>query len=52
MAALVNAYQDIFVHGRAPDWQTIWPVAVFAACLCVAAFLLFRRRAGEMVDEL
>ena len=52
MTPLAQAYQGIFLYGRAPDWRTIWPVAVLAAVLCVAALVLFRRRAGEMVDEL
>jgi lipopolysaccharide transport system permease protein len=52
MTPLAKAYQGIFVYRQAPDWHTIWPVAVLAAGLCVIALLLFRRRAGEMVDEL
>jgi lipopolysaccharide transport system permease protein len=52
MTPLAQAYQGIFVYGHVPDWRTIWPVAAMAAALCVVALLLFRRRAGEMVDEL
>lgn len=52
MTPLARAYQGIFVYRLVPDWHSIWPVAVLAAALCVAGFFLFRRRAGEMVDEL
>ncbi|HEY8682076.1 MAG TPA: ABC transporter permease [Rhodanobacter sp.] len=52
MTPLAKAYQGIFVYRQMPDWHTIWPVAVLAGGLCVIALLLFRRRAGEMVDEL
>jgi lipopolysaccharide transport system permease protein len=52
MTPMAKAYQGIFVYGQVPDWQSIWPVAVLAAALCACGLLLFRRRAGEMVDEL
>jgi lipopolysaccharide transport system permease protein len=52
MTSLVQAYQGIFVYRQTPAWQQIWPIGVLAILLCVAALLLFRRRAGEMVDEL
>jgi lipopolysaccharide transport system permease protein len=52
MAPLIGAYQSVLVHGAAPDWAAIWPVAVLALLLCVFGMRLFRKRAGEMVDEL
>ncbi|WP_243050009.1 ABC transporter permease [Dyella sp. RRB7] len=52
MEPIAQAYQGIFVYGRAPDWSRIFPVAVMALILCVGGLWLFRRRAGEMVDEL
>ncbi|GLQ93011.1 ABC transporter permease [Dyella acidisoli] len=51
-AALAQAYQAIYVYGKTPDWHGLWPVALLAAVLCVLALLLFRRHAGDMVDEL
>lgn len=52
MTSLAHAYQQIFAYRLPPDWQSIWPVAVLSVGLCLIAFLLFRRRAGEIVDEL
>jgi lipopolysaccharide transport system permease protein len=52
MARVIEAYQVILVQGHAPDWRALLPVALLAAVLCVLALRLFRRRAGEMVDEL
>ena len=52
MAALVGAYQQIFVHGHAPDWASLAPVTVLAVVLCALGAQLFQRHAGEMVDEL
>jgi lipopolysaccharide transport system permease protein len=52
MARLVEAYQTILVVGRPPDWTTLWPVALEALLLCILGLRLFRRHAGEMVDEL
>jgi len=49
---LAQAYQTIYVYGKAPDWHGLWHVAVLAAVFCVLALILFRRHAGDMVDEL
>ncbi|MFC5551308.1 ABC transporter permease [Massilia aerilata] len=52
MARLVLAYQEILVKGMAPDWTSLLPVLALALLLCMLGLRLFRRRAGEMVDEL
>lgn len=52
MAALIHACQDILVHGRWPQWSTLLPATLTAALLCMLGMILFRRHAGEMVDEL
>ncbi|AVR98399.1 ABC transporter permease [Pseudoduganella armeniaca] len=52
MAAVVMACQEILVYGRLPDWQSLLPVTVLAVLCCMLGMHLFRRRAGEMVDEL
>ena len=52
MAPLMAAYQGIFVSGEWPQWPSLWFPALVGTLLCVIALRLFRRRAGEMVDEL
>lgn len=52
MAPMIGAYQSILVNGRWPDWQSLLPVALLSLLLCVLAIRLFRKRSGEMVDEL
>lgn len=52
MTPLVQAYQGIFVYQQTPMWHTIWPVALIAIALCALGLYLFRRHAGDMVDEL
>lgn len=52
MTAPITACQDILVAGRWPDWHSLWPVAVLAVLACVVGLRMFRRHAGEMVDEL
>jgi lipopolysaccharide transport system permease protein len=52
MARVIQAWQDVLVKGTAPDWAGLAPVALLALLLCAFGLRLFRRRAGEMVDEL
>ena len=52
MAAVIQSYQAILVSGQAPHWQQLLPAALLAMLLCALGMHLFRRRAGEMVDEL
>jgi lipopolysaccharide transport system permease protein len=52
MTPLMSAYQLIFTQGKWPEWQPLLPSAITALLLCLFAWLLFRRRGGEMVDEL
>lgn len=52
MAAPIKACQDILVTGQAPHWASLAGPTVLALLLCALGLYLFRRRAGEMVDEL
>ena len=52
MANLIVAYQNILVIGQWPDWVSLWPVTLLAVLLCVWGMRLFRKYAGEMMDEL
>ncbi len=52
LAPLIAAYQGIFVYGHWPDWSALWPTALLAVALCLLGMRLFRKRSGEMVDEL
>ncbi len=52
MARLIEAYQAILVSGEWPNWYALWPVLVLAVLFCALGLRLFRKHAGEMVDEL
>lgn len=52
MAPIIGAYQSILVYSRWPDWQSLLPMTLLAPLLCILAIRLFRKRSGEMVDEL
>jgi lipopolysaccharide transport system permease protein len=52
MAAVIQSWQTVLLTGRAPDWASLLPAAVAAVLLCTLGMRLFRKRAGEMVDEL
>ncbi len=52
MTPLVAAYQGVLVSGQWPHWISLLPVATAGLLLCALGLHLFRRHAGEMVDEL
>jgi lipopolysaccharide transport system permease protein len=52
MASVVSAYQTILVNGQSPQWATLAPVTILGIVMCLFGMRLFRKRAGEMVDEL
>jgi len=52
MVPIITSYQNVLVYGRAPDWTALLPVTLLALALCILGMKLFRKRAGEMVDEL
>ncbi len=52
MLPVIQSYQTVLVNGRWPDWSSLLPVTVLALLLCVLGMRLFRKRSGEMVDEL
>ena len=52
LVPLVTAYHDILVHARWPDWSSLVFPAVLAMLFCVIGIRMFRKRVGEIVDEL
>lgn len=52
MVPILTAYHDIVVQAKWPIWSSLWPVALLAVALCFIGMRLFRKHAGEMVDEL
>jgi lipopolysaccharide transport system permease protein len=52
MAAVVVAHQGIILDARLPVWSSLLPVCVLGLLFCVLGMRLFRKRSGEMVDEL
>lgn len=52
MAGVIAAYQSIILLGALPDWSTLLPATLAALACCVVGMKLFRKRSGEMVDEL
>ncbi|WP_036169894.1 ABC transporter permease [Massilia sp. 9096] len=52
MVPIITSYQNILLYGHAPQWGSLLPVTLLAAVLCILGMKIFRKRAGEMVDEL
>ena len=52
MENLIGAFQEILVAHQWPEWQGLIPVTIVSIIMCVLGMHLFRKHAGEMVDEL
>jgi len=52
MAPLMDGFQTVLVTGQWPHWASLLYPALLAVLLCVLGMRLFRRHAGDMVDEL
>jgi len=52
MLPFIAAYQGILVTGTVPEWQSFIWITMISLVLCVFGYRLFRKRSGEMVDEL
>jgi lipopolysaccharide transport system permease protein len=52
MAKLIAAFQQIFSAREWPDWNSLLPVLMLSLLLCIVSWRLFRKRSGEMMDEL
>lgn len=52
MAPIIWSFQEIMVYQKYPDWSTLIYPLVLAIFFCFLGLRLFRKRSGEMVDEL
>jgi lipopolysaccharide transport system permease protein len=52
LAELATGYQAVLVNGQYPEWRNLWLVTALAIIFNVIGLRLFRKHAGEMVDEL
>jgi len=52
MAAIVGAFQIVLIQGQWPNWISLWPILLLSCVLCLLGLTLFRKHAGDMVDEL
>ena len=50
--AVMNAMQTILARGVWPDWVALCYPAALGLGLCVVGWCLYRRRAGDIADEL
>lgn len=52
MTGVALSYQTIFVQHEWPNWSALWPAVIAALVFCLLGFRLFKKHAGELVDEL
>ncbi len=52
MAPIIAGCQRILLSGQMPDWRALSLVATLSVVLCFFSWRLFRKRSGEIVDEI
>lgn len=52
MAPVISGFQSVMANGQWPDWQSQTYPALLGFILCLFGLRLFRRHAGDVVDEL
>lgn len=52
MAPLMDGFQKVLSAGQWPQWDRLLYPAILAVFFCLLGLRLFRRHAGDMVDEL
>jgi lipopolysaccharide transport system permease protein len=52
MASLIAGFQTSLVARQWPNWESLAYPAILAVLLCMLGICLFRRQAGDMMDEL
>lgn len=52
MVPLMDGFQRVLSAGQWPQWESLLYPAALSLLLCVLGVRLFRRHAGDMVDEL
>ena len=50
MAALIEAYRAVIIHGRAPEWQPVALCAVISAVVLAAGYHYFKRSESSFAD--
>ena len=52
LVPVIGAFQGILVMKAMPEWNDLVYPLILSICLCFLGLYLFRRHAGDMVDEL
>lgn len=52
LTSVIGAVQGVLLQGEWPQWRTLIYPFVLALALCLLGWRLYRKHAGEMVDEL
>jgi lipopolysaccharide transport system permease protein len=52
MYAIINAYQNILVFGKNPEWSALLYPVVLSLLMCIAGYFLYKNAFNQMVDEL
>ncbi len=52
MYPLTDAYQQVVVYGKTPQWEGVFVIAAIGLLLAGASLFMFRRASAEMVDSL
>lgn len=52
MYPIINAYQNIIVFGKNPEWVTLLYPLTLCLTICIAAFFIYKNAFNQIIDEL
>jgi lipopolysaccharide transport system permease protein len=52
MYPIINAYQNIIIFGKHPDWVTLFYPVTLCFTICIAAFFIYKNAFNQIIDEL
>ena len=50
MVGVIEGYRAALLHGEMPDWSIVWPGAIVAVLILLAAYFFFRRVEWSFAD--
>jgi lipopolysaccharide transport system permease protein len=52
MVHVLNAYRDVLIHGRSPEWKPLLLISAASLAIMTCTFMIFNRASHRFIEEL